>query len=29
VAREMADLPADIRHKIVCGNAAGLYHFPA
>jgi uncharacterized protein len=29
VAREMADLPPDVRHRIVCGNAARLYNFPA
>jgi predicted TIM-barrel fold metal-dependent hydrolase len=29
VAREMADLPGDVCHKIVCGNAARLYHFSA
>ena len=29
VAREMTDLPADVRHKIVCDNAARLYNFPA
>jgi uncharacterized protein len=27
VAREMADVPAEIRRKIVCENAAGLYGF--
>jgi hypothetical protein len=27
VAREMGHLPADVRHKIVCENAARLYGF--
>jgi predicted TIM-barrel fold metal-dependent hydrolase len=27
IAREMADLPAEIRRKIICDNAAGLYGF--
>jgi uncharacterized protein len=27
VARETADLPAEVRRKIVCDNAARLYHF--
>ncbi|HTY77363.1 MAG TPA: amidohydrolase family protein [Candidatus Bathyarchaeia archaeon] len=29
VAREMADLAPDVRHKILCGNAARLYGFDA
>jgi len=29
IAREMAGLPADVRRKIVCGNAARLYNFAA
>ena len=29
VAREMADLSPEVRRKIVCGNAARLYNFPA
>jgi predicted TIM-barrel fold metal-dependent hydrolase len=27
IQRELGHLPADIRHKIVCGNAARLYNF--
>lgn len=26
--RELGHLPADVRHRIVCGNAAELYGFP-
>jgi len=29
IAREMAGLPAEVRLKIVCGNAASLYNFAA
>jgi len=29
IAREMAHLPADARRKIICENAARLYHFAA
>ena len=29
IDREMAHLAPDIRHKLVCGNAARLYGFDA
>ena len=28
IARELGDVPEDVRHKIICANAAKLYGFP-